>query len=102
MKKKIVTKRIKPKTTFSTEEEYWLYYAKRAFTYKALDLHCWKQHFQEILNKDAKNIMAQSMLNRCFEEEKLWLLAKEEQDKKADLLLLTKEQSTSSKKPRKQ
>ncbi len=93
MKKKTI-KRV-PKVVFSTEKEYWDSYAKRSLSYKAIDLHNWKQQFQEILKRNPEDQMAQNMLKRCAEEEKILNVLKEEQNKKSDELLLIKDQSVS-------
>lgn len=93
MKKKVLKRT--PETVFSTEQEYWDYYAKRSLTYKTLDLHKWKEHFQGVLLRDPTNQMAQSMLKRCVEEEKVLIGLKEEQNKKNDESLLVKEQYSS-------
>lgn len=89
-----------PKPIFTTEKEYWDAYAKRSLSYKAIDLHNWKKRFQEVLAKDPASVMAQNMLKRCEEEEKILVALKEESDKKSDELLLVKESSGSPKKPK--
>lgn len=98
MKKKVIKKT--PKVVFTTEKEYWESYAKRSLSYKTIDLHNWKQQFQEILKRNPEDQMAQSMLKRCAEEEKILAGLKEEQTKKNDEALVIKEQYQ-SKRPKK-
>lgn len=89
-----------PKPIFSTEKDYWDAYIKKSLSYKAIDLHNWKKHFQKVLAKDSNSVIAQNMLQRCLEEEKILVSLKEEADKKSDELLLVKESSGSPKKPK--